>query len=69
MSKFTPVDEFWADIRLLPMNEAQALIRTRDREIIEACKQAVINAYDGSGRLRNHKAQIAALDSVLRDLG
>lgn len=43
-------------------------LRARDREIVEACKDAVIKAYDGSGRLRNHRAQIAALDLVLQYL-
>ena len=62
-------DEFADMIRALPILTEQfsglsAMIRARDREIVEACK-AVLAEYIF---ILDHKGLEEALDSVLRDL-
>jgi hypothetical protein len=44
------------------------LIRSRDREIIERCKEAMTREYNGRGTLGNFHKMRNALDSVLREI-
>lgn len=55
-------------------DKCSALIRARDREIVEACKKAIAlmgNGYDdiGYGHMMSIREVSNILDSVLRDLG
>jgi len=59
------IDSFWSAVRLLPMVEAQALIRARDKEIVEACKDRVHAAVPWN----EYPAVDYVLDRILSDLG
>jgi hypothetical protein len=66
------VGSFYADMISLPLDDACALIRSRDKAIIDACKEAIANgepltAGEFESRYERLKA-IEALDSVLREI-
>ena len=60
--------KFIADDRNGTLADKTALIRTRDREIVEACRKLLMDLHKAHGDLGTYDMNYV-LDSVLRDLG